>query len=264
MKKLILLFLLINCACQAQRKMVWPGHKKAVIILTYDDALNSQLNNAIPQLESAGLVGTFFLTANVNSGTIPKWRAVSAKGNELANHTLYHPCLMTTVKGSPINNSGNYTVYQMLREIGTMNSLLNAVDGKATHTYAYPCTELSVGGVNYVDSLRKSGIVKYARIGGDENAVVTDFINLDPLQVPAWGLHPGTTGEQLIAFVKKVQQSGGMGVFMFHGIGGDYLTTPAASHRELLQYLQKNKNDIWVATFQQAMDYIAQVNKDAK
>jgi peptidoglycan/xylan/chitin deacetylase (PgdA/CDA1 family) len=261
MKRLTVLFLLLNIMAQAQQKITWPNSKKAVIVLTYDDAISSQLNVAIPQLDSAHLTATFFLMGTINSQTIPKWRAVGAKGYELANHTLYHPCLSKDYKMDPANYSENYSVYAIIREIATMNNLVFAVDNKTNRTYAYPCTETTVGGVSYVDSLRKSGLIKYARIGGDENAVITDFKHLDPLLVPSWGLPAGKTGAELIAFVKKVQQNGGMGVFMFHGIGGDYITTPAAAHKELLEYLQKNKNDIWVATFQQAMDYVSQVNK---
>jgi peptidoglycan/xylan/chitin deacetylase (PgdA/CDA1 family) len=261
MKPLILFLLLTNFMAQAQQKITWPNHKKAVIVLTYDDAINSQLDIAIPQLDSAHLTATFFLTGSINNQNVPKWRTASAKGYELANHTLYHPCLSTAYKMNPASYSENYTVYSILREIGMMNNFLFALDSKTTRTYAYPCTETTVGGASYVDSLRKSGLIKYARIGGNENAVITDFKHLDPLLVPAWGVPGNNTGAELIAFVKKVQQSGGMGVFMFHGVGGDYITTPAAAHKELLEYLQKNKDEIWVATFQQAMDYVSQANK---
>jgi sialate O-acetylesterase len=212
---------------------------------------------AIPQLDSAKLTGTFFLTANINSNTIPLWKAAGAKGYELANHTMYHPCLSTAFKANPVNYSESYTPFTMIREIGSMNSLLFAITGKVNSSYAYPCTELSVGGVNYVDTLRKSGLIKYARIGGGSEAVITNFKTLDPLLIPAWGVPANTTGAELIAFVKKVQTSGGMGVFMFHGVGGDYITTPAAAHRELLAYLKAHQDEIWVATFEQAMDYIS-------
>jgi len=258
MKRLILLFSLLNFTVQAQQKVNWPYHKKAVIVLTYDDALNSQLNVAIPQLDSTHLTATFFLMGDINSETIPKWREVSKKGYELANHTIYHPCIS---KNDNPTASENYTVFTIIREIGTMNILLNAVDGKTTRTYAYPCTETSVGGKSYVDSLRKSGLIKYARIGGDKDAFISDFKNLDPLLVPSYGLEGKNTGDELIAFVKKVQQSGGMGIFMFHGVGGDYITTPAEAHKELLAYLKKNRKEIWVATFQQAMDYVTRANK---
>lgn len=257
MKKLTLLLLLLNLAAQAQQKISWPKHAKACIVLTYDDAIASQLDIAIPQLDSAGLKGTFFLTGEINSLTIPRWRAASKKGHELANHTLFHPCLST--EDNPVA-SNHYTVHQIIHEMELMNHLLYAVDGKNNYTYAYPCTETSVGGKDYVDTIRKHGTVKYARIGGDASEVITDFKNLDPLKVPSYGLEQGTSGEKLIAFAKKVEQSGGMGIFMFHGVGGDYITTSAAAHRELLNYLKENKKDIWVTTFREAMDY-AEKNK---
>jgi peptidoglycan/xylan/chitin deacetylase (PgdA/CDA1 family) len=244
----------------AQQKITWPNHKKAVIVLTYDDALDSQLKNAIPELNKHNFKATFFLTGLSRDAT-PKWRVVSRKGHELANHTLYHPCQSLTMPDNPANNSGHYTIYGILREIDMQNNFLFAVDGKSTRTYAYPCTETQVGGKSYVDSLRKAGTVKYARVGGDADAIVTNFKKLDNLLVPSYGLEEHTSAEKLIAFVKHVEQKGGMGIFMFHGIGGDYLTTSAEAHKELLEYLAKNKKDIWVTTFQQAMDYITETNK---
>jgi peptidoglycan/xylan/chitin deacetylase (PgdA/CDA1 family) len=87
MKKLTLLLLLISHIAMAQQ----PAHKKAIIVLTYDDGINSQLNIAIPQLDSAYLTATFFLMGNMTEATLPRWREVGKKGYELANHTLYHP-----------------------------------------------------------------------------------------------------------------------------------------------------------------------------
>lgn len=259
MKRFLLFLLLLDLSAHAQQKKInWPGHKKAVIILTYDDGLNSQLAVAVPQLEAAHFRATFFLTGDMDSQTIPQWRALAKKGFELANHTLFHPCISTP--DNPVA-SDNYTVNQMLHEIEVMNHFLYAVDGKNARTYAYPCTETTVGGKDYVDSLRKAGLIKYARVGGDVDAVVTDFDHLDPLQVPSYGLDDNTPGKQLIAFAKRVEQSGGMGIFMFHGIGGDYITTSAEAHQELIDYLKDHKKDIWIATFQQAMDYIAAAKK---
>ncbi|BAU53566.1 polysaccharide deacetylase family protein [Mucilaginibacter gotjawali] len=254
MKKLIIIFLTFTGLAQAQPQIKWPDHKKAVIILTYDDGLYSQLNIAIPQLDSAHLKGTFFLSGDLNYETIPRWRKASRKGHELGNHSIYHPCM--SANDNPVA-SDHYTPAMILEEIGVMNNFLFAVDGKSSHTYAYPCTETTVGGKNYVDSLRRSGLIKYARVGGDKDAIITDFKNLDPLLVPSYGLEDNTTADQLITYVKTVQKKGGMGILMFHGIGGDYITTPALSHKKLINYLAKNKKDIWVATFQQVMEYIS-------
>ena len=119
LKWLLLPLLFLSFSVSAQQKIKWPGNKKAVIVLTYDDALLSQLNVAVPQLEAAHLPATFFLTGDINSQTIPRWRALSKRGFELGNHTIYHPCLSTDDNPVP---SDHYTVYGMIREIDIMNS----------------------------------------------------------------------------------------------------------------------------------------------
>jgi peptidoglycan/xylan/chitin deacetylase (PgdA/CDA1 family) len=251
------LFSIFTISVQAQNKIAWPHHKKAVIVLTYDDGLDSQLKNAVPALEAAKLPATFFLIGDINSNKIPQWRALSKKGFELGNHTLYHPCM---APDNPVNST-HYTPTTIVAEIGIMNNFLFAVDGKTSRTYAYPCTETTVGGKDYVEMLRRSGFVKYARVGGDTDAVVTDFKHLDPLQIPAYGLDDNTPGAKLIAFVKQVERKGGMGVIMFHGIGGDYITTSVKAHQQLINYLKKHRREIWVATFQQAVDYAMAASK---
>ena len=260
MKQLLLLFLLFTITARAQEKMQWPQQKKAVIVLTYDDGLLSQLNVAVPQLKAAHFPATFFLTGDANSQTIPRWRELSKQGFELGNHTIFHPCL--GVDDNPVP-SDHYTPYGIIREIEVMNHLLNAIDGKNSRTYAYPCAETTVGaGRDYVDTLRKYALVKYARIGGDaSDGVITDFKHLDPLRIPSFGVEDGTGADKLIAFVKSIEQKGGLGVIMLHGIGGDYITVSAKAHQELLNYLNKNRKTIWVTTFQQAMDFVTRNSK---
>ena len=260
MKRSLLLPLVSFFYCcvgaQPAAPMEWPHHKQAAIVLTYDDALLSQLDIAIPQLERAGLKATFFLTSDLDYRTLPRWREVARKGFELGNHTIYHPCLPSA--DNPVS-SATYTPYQMIREVEVMNWMLYAIDGKMKRTFAYPCTDTTAGGTSYVDTLKRYKSVLYARLGGDEQtAVITDFAHLDSLRVPSLGLEDSSTAELIINFVKSVQQHGGLGIIMFHGIGGDYITTPAAVHQQLLDYLVENKDSIWVPTFQEAMDYVMQ------
>jgi peptidoglycan/xylan/chitin deacetylase (PgdA/CDA1 family) len=248
----MLLLLLLNFSVQAQQPVKWPRHKKAAIVLTYDDALLSQLDIALPQLEQADFKATFFLTADINYTTIPRWRAVAKQGFELGNHTIFHPCLPSDK--NPVSSAG-YTAYRMISEIDYMNDFLFAVDGKMRRPFAYPCAESMADGKDYTDTLRRYELSSYARMGGDTSAVITDFSRLDPLRVPSYGLEGGETGEQLIGFVKKAMQKGGLGIFMFHGVGGDYIRISAEAHRELLAYLRAHRQEIWVTTFQQAMDF---------
>lgn len=252
-KRILPMLCLFFCCRAVAQPIEWPNHRKAAIVLTYDDGLRSQLDVAVPQLRRGGFKATFFLTSDIDSQSIPRWRAIAKKGFELGNHTLFHPC--SDSNDNPVSST-RYTPQQMMREIDAMNRLLFAVDGRNGRTYAYPCAETTVGGVDYVDSLRRSGVVKYARVGGDTDAVITDPIHLDPLRVPAFGLDDSTGADMIIAFVKSVEQSGGMGVIMFHGVGGDYITTSSGVHQALLDYLARNRRAIWVATFQEVMDYV--------
>ncbi len=231
----------------------WTGGRKAAIVLTYDDALVSHLDVAAPQLEAAGLRGTFFLNGTFAAKDIPRWRRLAKVGHELGNHSIFHPCPRASFPMDAQFNSERYTVPGMLREIGAMNTLLTAIDGQATRTYSVPCSISLAGGADYTDALKASGTIAYVRTGVPSDAVVSDPAKLDPFRVPSRSFPETATAEDLIAYVKDVQRAGGLGVFMFHGVGGDYLTVSSEAHQGLLRYLKAHEAEIWVAPFQQVM-----------
>ena len=61
----------------------------------------------------------------------------------------------------------------------------------------------------------------------------------------------------MIAAVEKTAAAGGMIVFGFHGVGGNYLTTSAQAHAELIAYLKAHQDTIYVAPFSAVMDAAA-------
>ena len=231
----------------------WPAGKTAAIVLTYDDSLASHLDIAAPQLEAAGFRGSFFLNGTFNIALTPRWRALAERGHELGNHTVFHPCPAGSFAMEPQFHTEGYTIPGMLREIGAMNSFLYAIDGKTQRTMSLPCSVALAGGKDYTDALRASGLIRYVRTGTNGGAFVSDPAALDPFRVPSRSFPDAVTAEQLIAFVKEVQAAGGMGVFMFHGVGGDYLINSAEAHQGLMDYL-KGHPEIWVAPFQTVMD----------
>jgi peptidoglycan/xylan/chitin deacetylase (PgdA/CDA1 family) len=81
-------------ANRAPLDRVWPNGAKAAVSLTYDDALNSQLDNAVPELNRLGMKATFFLTENNAHWRLADWEALAREGNEVANHTMTHPCAL--------------------------------------------------------------------------------------------------------------------------------------------------------------------------
>jgi len=246
----------------------WPDGRYAAIALTYDDALGSQLDIAIPQLDAAGLKGTFFLEGDFDQTDLPRWRAVAAAGHELGNHSIFHPCARGTFEMPPQYNNENYSIETMLNEIRVMNTLLFAIDGRATRGYATPCGQTVVGGKDYIEELRASGLVRYVRsvdhrpLSLDPRPTVLDPYLINTFDVATQFFDEGVTGEQLFAFVAHVRRSGGFGVLGFHGVGGDYLTTSAEAHQALVHYLEANQGDIWIAPIGELLDYIAAHRED--
>src|SRR5260221_8876661 len=92
--------LAISGRAVAQPQFGWPGAARAAISLTYDDGLNTQLDNAVPELDRHSFKATFFLTeTNIREGRrLAEWVALAAAGHEVANHTVTHPCALQHVR----------------------------------------------------------------------------------------------------------------------------------------------------------------------
>lgn len=239
----------------AQAQTRWPNGAKAAVVLTYDDALESQLVHAVPALDAAGLKGTFFL-ANVKEADVDRWRQLATQGHELANHTIFHPCTHDVYPADPRYVSEAYTSASMLREIAQMNVLLRALDGKDRHGFATPCGQSLAGGKDYLEDLRKANLVTYVRGVTDTPAdAQADVAKADPMHVPSRPFGEGATAEKMIAYVREAEQGGGWAVFLFHGVGGDYSAVPDAEHRRFVAWLAQHRGEVWVATLQEALDW---------
>jgi len=259
----LIVLLLSAQAPAADPPFAWPGSHHAAIVLTYDDAVPSDLTIAIPQLDRAGLKGTFFLMGKaMHVDDLPRWRAAAAAGHELGNHTINHPCARGTYQMPVQYNSESYTVDVLLSEINTMNVLLTAIDGHTKHALATPCEQTKVGTgadtKDYIAPLKASGLVSYIRDSSVPVVEVKPDSAITTATVPKLtGIgFIGTTGADMIAWVKEVEKSGGVGVIVFHGVGGDYLSVSAEAHKELLDYLSSHRAEIWTAPYTEAMDYV--------
>jgi peptidoglycan-N-acetylglucosamine deacetylase len=249
----------------AQEQVSAASYKgKPIICLTYDDALDSQLKNAIPQLDSFGMKGTFFLNSirgstdiiGRGSDILLEWKSASAHGHEFGNHTLFHPCPQKLGWQKDIAIE-NYTLEQLLNEVRTTHLYIDQIEGKRSkRSFAYPCNNVVVANKDYSEHLRKFNFISYARAGGDNNSIITDFNRLDKMKVPSWHVMEGTTGEELIAFVDKAIKARGLCIFQFHGIGGALFTVSSEAHLQLLKYLKDNEDKIIVTTFSQAMKIV--------
>lgn len=234
----------------------WPKGQKAAVNLSYDDALDSQLDNALPTLNKYGLKGTFYLPMSSASieKRLPEWRAAAAKGHELANHTLFHQCSKSKPGRDWVSadrDLDKLSVAQIKDQVLVANTMLYAIDGKRERTFTAPCIDKEAGGQNYIDAIKSEFVAIKLEGGG----VTPDMNKLDPYAVGV-NFPANVTGQELIAVVKEAAEKGTMANFTFHGVGGDSLTTSAEAHAELVKYLAANKDIYWVDTFINQMKYV--------
>jgi sialate O-acetylesterase len=251
-KYLIVLPLILGLSGYAQ---FWNG-KKSAVVLTYDDALNVHLDNAIPLLDSLELRGTFYL-----SGYFPgcrerlaDWRKAATKGHELGNHTLFHPCLGNQpgrqwVK--PDYDMSKYTIQRMVDETRMANVLLEAIDGKKKRTFAFTCGDMKIGDSSFINNMKNDFVA--ARAVRHEMHPITQ---VDVYNVDCYAIN-GQTGEQMIQLVKKSIQTNSLLVFLFHGVGGEHaLNVSLPAHRQLLLFLKQQEKDVWVAPMIEVAEHI--------
>ncbi|MCE5270725.1 polysaccharide deacetylase family protein [bacterium] len=242
----------------------WPGTARAAVCFTYDDGIDQQIDIAARDLENAGMRGTFFVPGS--SGSLARrlddWRALAARGHELGNHTLFHPCIGQRPDGSrydwvlPEYDMGAYSLRRMLDEIRVSNTLLQAVDGRTRRTYAAPCNDTEAGGVSYLDSLAQMFVS--CRIG---SGIPEDMQSMDTFIGPVVSA-TNKDLKQLIEMAETAAAKGTVAAFCFHGVGGGHATnTPREVHQGLIDYLNAHRDRFWVATY---IDMIDHVNAERK
>ncbi|MEW6761509.1 MAG: polysaccharide deacetylase family protein [Pseudomonadota bacterium] len=244
-------------AAEPERGFAWPDGARAAVSLAYDDALDSQLDHALPALDRHGLRASFYLQLSNPSVArrMEAWRAAARRGHELGNHSLFHQCARSKPERDWVEahrNLDTTSVEQMRDQVLLANTMLMAIDGRAERTYTAPCGDTLTGGRDYLPGVRAAFVaIKVGSNGG----VVEAMDTLDPHAVPV--LAPsGVSGAQLIAIVKQAAQQGTMVNFTFHGIGGDYLGVSAEAHEELLRFLAANRRLFWTDTFLNIMRHV--------
>lgn len=227
----------------------WPDGASVAVSLTYDDALDSQLDNALPALRRHGFRATFYVTVGREPMRLrmDEWRRVAAEGHELGNHTIYHPCRASLPDREwvlPRHDLDAMTVAEMREEIIIANAFLTAVDGETRRTYGATCFDERAGGEYYFDAIRDDFIALREL---DHGMAAGSRAKLAP--------GDGTPAEELIRFVRDNSRPGNLIVFVFHGIGGDHLAVAAEAHEQLLQFLADNADTYWVDTYRNIMEH---------
>jgi len=262
--QLTAILLLMICLVHAQdESFSWPNGAKAALCLTYDDGLSSHVKTVAPMLDAYNFKGTFYPTLSSPSiyNELNEWKAIAKNGHELGNHTVYHPCRKSDEGMEWVKDYldlDTYSADQIIGEIELANSFLKALDGKEKRTFAYPCAHFTANGKSYVDSLHTR--FSAARGSSELQTKMMQLSAIELYNVPSWAPNQSSAAE-LIAYIDEVIENETLSSFTFHGVGAEHMRVSISAHEEMLQYLDKNRDKIWVTTFQEATDYLATKRK---
>ncbi|MET0289123.1 MAG: polysaccharide deacetylase family protein [Pseudoxanthomonas sp.] len=233
----------------------WPQGQRAAVSLAYDDALDSQLDNAIPALDRHGLKGSFYLQLSRPPVRLrmAQWRAAAANGHELGNHTLFHQCSGGPGREwvEPQRDLATTSAAQMVDQVLLANTMLQAIDGRTERTLTLPCGDHLARDGDYLPQV--ASVFVGIKVSGA--AVTPDMATLDPARVGV-AAPENVSGAQLIALVEEAGRRGTMVNFTFHGIGGEYLAVSNQAHEELLGYLAAHRDRYWTNTFLNLMRHV--------
>lgn len=245
-----------STGAQAEEPFRWPDGARSAVSLAYDDAVPTQLDNAIPALNRHGLRASFYLSLGMPTlqTRMEEWRAAAKQGHELGNHTLFHQCAGSTPDRAWVashRDLNNTTAEQMRDQVTLANTMLHALDGKRERTFTVPCGDRIAGGQDYVDLVRD----QFVAIKAASGAIVPSMRTLDLHRVPV-ATPTKVSGQELIAQVKQAGERGTMVNFTFHGIGGDHLSVSKEAHEELVRFLAANRKQYWTDTFLNIMKHV--------
>ncbi len=240
----ILFFFTKNLLAQTKLKP-WNG-KKCAVVLTYDDAINEHLDNAIPVLDSLGLKATFYITAFSNSlqTRLIDWKKIATKGHELGNHTLYHPC-NGGVGREWVNEEQDlkkYSIKRMENETRMTNVFLKALDGKTKRTFAFTCGDMQIGDSSFINGMKNDFVAARAVRNQMHKIDSIDLYNIDCYMVN------NNSYAEMKKWVDDAMNSNSLLVILFHGVGGgNGLNVSIENHKKILNYIKQKEKEIFVA-----------------
>ncbi len=258
-KKFLAIILLLSIGTLSRAQAPLWNNKSCAVVLTYDDAIDVDLDNVIPALDSLQLKGTFYIigASPVLSGRMGEWRSAAAEGHELGNHALFHPCdgsLPGRGFVGPDNDLSKYSISRAVSEIRLNNVLLHAIDGKTSRTFAYPCGDRSIRDTFFYNYLKNDFAGARGVSGGLQTAAQVDLTNIDCYAIN------GQSAEYMIDLVRQAMKTHTLLVFLFHGVGGGHnINVDKDAHSRLLHFLKENEKDIWIAPMVDVASYISSI-----
>jgi len=225
---------------------IFTGRRGAVS-LTFDDGTANQLVNAVPPLEERELRGTFYLNPSdrLMNEALGAWQAVAARGHEIGNHTLTHPCPSAITGGRGLEDM---TLEQVEADIAAARERLETVAPRQEKwTFAYPCYSTYVG----KGTERKSYVPVVARYftagrAGGEYGFSNRPGLLDLAALVGTPVERLTAGDT-IGLVSRLTSEGQWVILVYHDIDEGVLPVRRENYLGVLDYLAGARDRILTA-----------------
>lgn len=227
---------------------LWPNGARGAVSLSFDDGLQTHVDNAIPTLNQYGFHGTFYVPMAEGGAfdkRLDRWREAADRGHEIGNHSMTHPC--SSNYGFSAHSLDFLTLDDITQEILAAKQRIEVgIPGQTGHTFAYPCGETKIGaGKNHVSYVPV--VAKHYVVGRG----IGDFLN-DPILCDlacAWSFMPtDPPAEKLILWADMARNMGRWTIYCFHGVGGEHFHLRMEAFRMLLDHLTAHREEIWTDT----------------
>jgi peptidoglycan/xylan/chitin deacetylase (PgdA/CDA1 family) len=254
----VVLCSLVVAAQEDSEKFTWPDGKRGAISLSFDDGWPSQIDIGLPLLDKYNVQATFYVVPARINKRLGGWKQAVAKGHEIGNHTLHHPCTENFDWVNSKNAIENYTLEKIRMELFEANRQIENLIGVTPESFAYPCGATSVG--RGLKSKSFIPVVAKIFVSGRDwlGEVSNNPAKVDIAQVLGIKMDDKDF-EGIHDILEEAKKEGRWLVLVGHEIGskGAY-TTRTAMLEKLLAYIQNPKNQLWVAPVGTVAKYITE------
>lgn len=217
-------------------KCNWFEDKTSAVTFTFDDGLSNQFSIMVPVLDEFNMKATFYVVTDwaTRDNLWPRLKEIAANGHEIGSHTLTHP----TVAGT--------------RELAESKRIIEEKIGMPCLTVAYPYCNFP----SDEETLQESYISGRVCDGQFVGHVLKDLYNISSIMTGSESSL--RTEEDIEAKLKASMAEKKWCVFLIHEIdkGDGYSPTKKTALKPVLRYLNREKNNYWVATFRDVSQYI--------
>jgi len=230
----LLIFTILTAGCSNHKS------RKKIVVLTFDDAVQSQLDFVAPFLKEKGFGATFFITAagmNTDTANFLSWEDVAdiyKMGFEIGNHTWDH---------NSMHLEGD--IHKMKDNLARVDSALHANGIPRPVCFAYPGNQFSPGSVKKIRELgyrfARRGMQPEIPYGKMQHGPLFDPEKNNRLVIPTTAdAYPEWTLDYFKTVIDRAEEGKAI-ILQFHGvpdIAHPWVNTDPDSFKLFMDYLE--------------------------